>query len=288
VQGQPEKRKGSAEAEAAVAIVRAGGPQECVLLIRRSEREEDSWSGHWSFPGGRRDPADPDLLHTALRELEEECGIRLGQEVHEGRLPTVLARRRIGRFIPVAPFLFRIDSCLPTILDPAEAVQAAWIPLSLLRDLTQHTLQPVPHRPQEMLFPAVPLSGPPLWGFTYRVIVDWLGLVPKQVPLKEAGFQVARHLLDFLLSQGLRLKHGWKDHARRTERLAENAVKVATLEGEIPVPLVRAHLAAQGNNVPCVNRVEVRPDSIGITGLVFEEYLIAASGGGTPLPPPYG
>jgi 8-oxo-dGTP pyrophosphatase MutT (NUDIX family) len=274
-----------AKAEAAVAIVRAGGPQECVLLIRRSEREEDSWSGHWSFPGGRCDPADPDLLHTALRELEEECGIRLGRECHEGTLPTVLARRRIGRFIPVAPFVFRIDACLPTVLDPKEAVEAAWIPLSLLRDPAQHTLQPVPHRPQEMLFPTVPLSGTPLWGFTYRVIADWLGLVPKQLPLQEAGFQVASGLLDFLLSQGLRLKHGWKDHARQADGLAPNILKSATLEGEIPVPLVRAHLAARRRHVPCVNRVEVRPDSIGITGLVFEEYLITASGGGASLRP---
>ena len=68
------------EPHAAVAIVRARQPRESVLLIRRSERQEDSWSGHWSFPGGRRDPEDPDLLHTAFRELEEECGIRLGRE----------------------------------------------------------------------------------------------------------------------------------------------------------------------------------------------------------------
>ena len=69
-----------AEPEAAVAIVRAAVPDDSILLIRRAEREGDSWSGHWSFPGGRREPEDPDLLHTALRELEEECGIRLPRE----------------------------------------------------------------------------------------------------------------------------------------------------------------------------------------------------------------
>ena len=276
-----------AEAEAAVAIVRACEAQECVLLMRRSEREDDSWSGHWSFPGGRCDPGDPDLLHTALRELEEECGIRLGREQSEGALPIVLARRRVGRFIPVAPFLFRIDARLPTTLDPKEAVEAAWIPLSQLRDPARHLLQPVPRRPQEMLFPTVPLSGTPLWGFTYRLIADWLGLIPRQLPHAKAGFQVAQRLLDFLLAQGLRLRHGWKEQAGPADRPRENVLKIATLEGEIPVPQVRAHLATPGKHVPCVNRVEIRPDSIGITGLVFEEYLITA-GSGAPGLRPYG
>ena len=118
------------EAEAAVAIVRTRGLDESILFIRRSERKEDSWSGHWSFPGGRRDPEDADPLHTALRELEEECGIRLGREHMEAALPIVVARRRTGPFLQVAPFVFAVDRKLPTVLDPREAVAAVWVPRS--------------------------------------------------------------------------------------------------------------------------------------------------------------
>ncbi len=160
-----------AEPQAAVAIVRAHVPRESILLIRRSEREEDSWSGHWSFPGGRRDPEDPDLLHTALRELEEECGIRLGPEHSELALPPVLARRRTGPFVLVAPFVFGVEHELPTVVDPREAVEAVWIPLDVWRDPIRHSLRSVPGLPADWLFPAIDLNGvcgdsPTVWGRT--------------------------------------------------------------------------------------------------------------------------
>ena len=162
--------------EAAVAILHATEPEESVLLIRRTERVDDPWSGHWSFPGGGREPEDPDLLHTALRELEEECSIRLAQEHLETALPLTSAGRRVGRFVLVAPFLFRVKGQMPVVLDPREAVEARWTPLSILRDPARHAVQCVPGQPKEMQFPAIELNGVPLWGFTYRLLAEWLGL----------------------------------------------------------------------------------------------------------------
>jgi hypothetical protein len=54
-------------------------------------------------------------------------------------------------------------------------------------------------------------------------------------------------------------------------------VKVAAVEGAIPVELVLAHFGIPGNHVPLVNLLEVRPDYIRVAGLDFEEYLISAS-----------
>ena len=269
------------EPEAAVAIVRTRGQDESILFIRRSEREEDSWSGHWSFPGGRRDPQDADPLHTALRELEEECGIRLGRENMEAALPVVVARRRTGPFLPVAPFVFGVDGKLPTVLDPREAAEAVWIPRSLLCDPAQHCLRPVPHRPHEMLYPAIDLNGVPLWGFTYRLLTDWLALGPKDPNHfhgEIAGFRAACLVLEFLLSRGLKLKQGWTDRPAPAGPVGQQMVKAASVEGTIPVELVRARFGVPGNHVPLVNLLEVRPDCIRVAGLDFEEYLISACG----------
>ena len=248
------------ETEAAVAIVQARAT-DAVLLMRRAERAEDPWSGHWSFPGGRRDPEDRDPLDTALRELEEECGIRLTRDQLETALPRALARRRTGPVLPVAPFVFRVDEERPVVLDPREAVAALWIPLAVLRDPARHVLSRVPGLPPEVRFPAVELDGPPLWGFTYRLITEWLGLNPTDA---SAGL-LANELLERLVAHGLRLEQGWVDR---------DGAKVATVRGRIPVDWVWSQSAAPSTHIPSLNMLEVRPERIRLVGLAFEEYII--------------
>jgi len=254
-----------AEPDAAVAIVHAHGAADSVLLIRRAEREADPWSGHWSFPGGRRETEDSDLVHTALRELEEECGIRLARDRLEAALAPAVARRRVGRFLLVTPFLFSLDSEHPVQLDPQEAVEAVWVPLSVLRDPARHAMRPVPGLPPEARFPAIDLNGVPLWGFTYRLITDWLGLNPKASSIEEAGFQAARALLDGLVAHGCVLDQGWVER---------DGVKAAAVRGPIPVELVLAQVSCPAAHIPRINMLESRPERVRLVGLAFEEYVV--------------
>ncbi len=165
-----------ADPEAAVAIVRARAPEESILLIRRTERVGDPWSGHWSLPGGRREPQDPDLLHTALRELDEECAILLTRDQLETALPASSVGRLLGPRMLVAPFVFSVDHELPAVAHPDEAVEALWIPVRVLRDPARHAVHSVPGMPPDMQFPGIELNGVPLWGFTYKLVTNWLGI----------------------------------------------------------------------------------------------------------------
>jgi len=257
-----------AEPEAAVAIVHTHGEEESVLLIRRSERESDPWSGHWSFPGGRCEPGDRDLAETALRELEEECGIHLERDHLEAALPPLSAGRRMKSPITVAPFLFRADAKLPLVLDAEEVAEAVWVPLSLLRDPTRHRLSSVPRLPPEMAFPAIELNGVPLWGFTYRVITEWLRLHGDPPTRERAGFEAACMMLDYLATLGLKIQYGWKVQGDR---------KVARVIGTIPVETVLDHFSFPTRQIPAVNALEVRPDFIRVVGVGLEEYFIEAS-----------
>jgi 8-oxo-dGTP pyrophosphatase MutT (NUDIX family) len=268
---RPAELAPMAEVEAAVAIVHARGAEESVLLIRRTEREDDPWSGHWSFPGGRREPEDEDLVETALRELAEECGIVLARESLEACFPVTMAGRRVGRVMQVAPFLFRAAAELPAILDKEEAAEAIWIPLSLLRDPSRHCLTPVPRQPRERIFPAIELNGVPLWGFTYRVLTEWLCLHGADSLPEKPGFRSACLLLEFLLANGMEMRHPWRDHGSDPQ-----TVKIAGVTGEIPVAAVLARFSMPENQIPAFTSIEILSDSIRVMGLDREEYVIEA------------
>jgi 8-oxo-dGTP pyrophosphatase MutT (NUDIX family) len=73
-----------------------------VFTRRRSDLRRHP--GEISFPGGRRDPSDGDLLHTALREAHEEIGIDLDAIEVVGALqptPTIVTGYAVYPFVAV-------------------------------------------------------------------------------------------------------------------------------------------------------------------------------------------
>jgi 8-oxo-dGTP pyrophosphatase MutT (NUDIX family) len=151
----------------------AAHPQE-FLILRRALHPDDPWSGHFSLPGGRRDPEDRDLLATCIRETREECGINLGPETLLRELSRLQAGNILGHPAWVTPYLFELPSRPPLALDASEVAAAYWVPAEYLLDprnrLEAATLPQDPSR----LFPCIRLEGGYLWGFTYRVFQDLL------------------------------------------------------------------------------------------------------------------
>jgi 8-oxo-dGTP pyrophosphatase MutT (NUDIX family) len=159
--------------EAAVAIIRSKKPDPRILILRRALNPLDPWSGHFAFPGGRRESIDADLLATCLRETREECGLRLSPAALKKELAPTEAGNALGKPVRVVPFLFEVAEPLPLHLDPAECAAAYWVPESHLRDpALRGFISPLPD-PQKR-FPSILLEGGHIWGFTYKVLENLL------------------------------------------------------------------------------------------------------------------
>jgi 8-oxo-dGTP pyrophosphatase MutT (NUDIX family) len=157
---------------AAVALLLREGEHAGIelLFIRRAEHENDPWSGHMGFPGGRAEPSDASLEATAVRETLEETGIDLaGRGERIGALDEVSALAR-GRPVDlaIAPFVFRLRERLEGA-PSHEVVSLHWLPLErLLAPATRSTLQ-YEHEGTVFDLPCLRIEGLVIWGLTHRM-----------------------------------------------------------------------------------------------------------------------
>ena len=160
---------------AAVAVLFAPDP-DAILFIRRAERDDDPWSGHMSFPGGRSDDDDGDLLTTAIRETMEEVGVLLRPDQLVGALDDVAPRRTQLPPIMVRPYVFALDR-RPALALNEEAAEAVWAPVrDLLRPEAYHAMI-VQAGEVQRSYPAYRLGERVVWGMTERIVTPLLTLL---------------------------------------------------------------------------------------------------------------
>lgn len=157
---------------AAIALVLrmgdAGEPE--LLLIKRAEAEGDPWSGHIACPGGRAEPGDPDLAHTATRETLEETGIdleRVGRLL--GTLDDLSPRTIQLPPIVIRPFVAAVPSRIE-IVQSSEVAAAFWVPLSALRERTAWSTGTVRLRDVDREVSTFAHGDYLVWGLTERVL----------------------------------------------------------------------------------------------------------------------
>ena len=157
---------------AAVAVVLRHTAENGVelLLIKRSDREDDPWSGQIALPGGRRDPTDATLQDTAVRETLEETGIDLARDgVVLGMLDELRPRTPVLPSIIVTPFVAAVRADVP-IVTSDEVALAFWVALASLTDPTVAVESEVTARGTTWRVPSYLLGGHIVWGMTERIL----------------------------------------------------------------------------------------------------------------------
>ena len=151
-----------------------------LLFIKRAEWEGDPWSGHVAFPGGRHEPGDATLEHTAVRETREELGV----DVHAhgrvlGMLDEIHPRTPVLPPIVVRPYVAVLDR--DVAIAPSEEVALAfWVPLQALLHPATSTEATIVARGVERTVSSYRFGDHPIWGMTERVLRQLLGLLVEE------------------------------------------------------------------------------------------------------------
>jgi 8-oxo-dGTP pyrophosphatase MutT (NUDIX family) len=115
---------------AAVLLLLCPSPEGPVVLLTVRTEEVETHKGQISFPGGIVDPGDRDAVHTALREAEEEIGVREEDLVVAGLLDDHVTPTGFV-ITPVVAVCRRSPGLLP---NPREVAEVLRVPLQFFAD----------------------------------------------------------------------------------------------------------------------------------------------------------
>ena len=155
------------EPEAAVGIIACGQPEESILLIKRNENEHDPWSGHYAFPGGRKENGDATIYQTCVREVREETGIILAPDALQQICAPTRAGRNVKAPVVVQPYVFRLSARPEVIIEEKEIDRHVWLAVHSFKDVANHrVVEAMPG----MIRPVFPMADYYIWGFTYGLL----------------------------------------------------------------------------------------------------------------------
>jgi 8-oxo-dGTP pyrophosphatase MutT (NUDIX family) len=165
--------------EAAVLVPMHGWPDHPGLVFTERRHDLRRHAGEVSFPGGRRDPGE-ELLATALREAEEEIGLRREHVEVAGALPPV------GTLVTgykVHPYVGLIAEGLRFEPNPAEVESVLVTSLDEL--VAGYAQRRLVRRGVPIKTDTYEIGGALVWGATARILrllLERLGRGPRPSP----------------------------------------------------------------------------------------------------------
>jgi 8-oxo-dGTP pyrophosphatase MutT (NUDIX family) len=146
---------------AAVLVAVVEREQPTVLLTKRAEHLNDH-AGQISFPGGKIDPADVTPLDAALREADEEIGLKSNFIDPVGYLD-IYATSFGFRILPT---LAQVRPGFELAINASEVDDVFEVPLAFLMDPINHKLGTKEFRGMKRSFYEMPYEHRYIWGAT--------------------------------------------------------------------------------------------------------------------------
>ena len=132
-----------------------------VLLTKRAEHLNEH-AGQISFPGGKIDPTDASPMDAALREADEEVGLKQNFVEPIGYLDVYAT----GFGFRILPTLARVRPGFELTINTNEVDAAFEVPLAFLMDPVNHKLGSKEFRGMQRSFYEMPFEEHYIWGAT--------------------------------------------------------------------------------------------------------------------------
>jgi 8-oxo-dGTP pyrophosphatase MutT (NUDIX family) len=157
--------RGATEAAVLVPVYVEEGQLHAVFTRRREDLRRHA--GEISFPGGRRDEDDSDLMQTALREADEEVGLSpRAVEIAGALQPTPT----IATGYAVYPFVGVIEAGMAWTLSAREVAEVIELPLAALR--AGYARRRLVRRGLPIRTDTYVVDDHLIWGATARILAD--------------------------------------------------------------------------------------------------------------------
>ena len=154
-------RTGASRLSSVLIIVYGSQPR---ILMTKKASHLKIHAGEIAFPGGKFDPADSDLLYTALRETREELNLDVPRSSIVGQLEPV---RTLNSNFTIIPFVCLLES-LPKITPNREVEQVLHIPAWPFLRTLQNDPDPAHSMIQEMY--TFTFEEHLIWGASARML----------------------------------------------------------------------------------------------------------------------
>jgi len=165
---EPTKYK---KAGVLILLVKEDDSDEMNILFTKRSSNLSTHSGEVSFPGGMWEEIDSSLLDTALRESNEEIGLKAENVKKLGRMNYLLSRHKV-EVNPYVGFLEHGQEFEGNF----EIAEIFMVPVKFLMDTNNVIYKEFKRNDLRISMPSWVYNGMRIWGLTAMIAADFLNI----------------------------------------------------------------------------------------------------------------
>lgn len=147
---------------------------ELYLPLMKRPGYNGAHGGQVSFPGGKAEKQDLNLIETALRETEEEIGVRAKEVSVIGQLSELFI---IASNFKVLPTVGVVNYTPKFIPDPYEVEAVLEVPISQFYDMNKRGVEEMRFGKYVIQSPYFNVDGHLVWGATAMMLSELLAVI---------------------------------------------------------------------------------------------------------------